>query len=354
MKVYPPGDLLKEELEERGLTQVDFAAILGRPAQTVNEILGGKKAITPEMAHLIGEALGTSPEFWMNLESQYRLWKARKDVRVDAVAHRARLFQKVPVQELVRRGYLPKTRDLIALETATCELLGISSLDDQPAWPAQLRRSKARDVSEPALNAWLALARRAAVKVRTHKFDRDKLRERAPHLVRLSESASVSDVFQELRSLGVRAVYVPHLQRTYVDGAAAWLDDAPVLVVSLRYRRIDNFWFTLMHEVGHLLLHGSGRRPFVDEHLVDSKERAAASTQEEREADRRAMDWLIPANAFEQWTQAKAQFSAAQVTAFAEELGIHPGIVVGRLHHTRKLPYTHLRGFLEPVQLGSL
>src|SRR3989337_1815298 len=97
-QVFPPGEILREELEAREWSQVDLAEILGRPPKLVNEIIAGKRAITPETAQGLADALGTSPELWMNLEAQYQLYKAR---RTDpSVVRRAELFAVAPVKEM--------------------------------------------------------------------------------------------------------------------------------------------------------------------------------------------------------------------------------------------------------------
>src|SRR5436853_3101586 len=104
-EVFPPGDFLQEELEERGWTQTDLAAILDRPPRLVNEIIAGKRAITPETARGLAAAFGSSPEYWMNLESSYQLWRAGDD-QGDAVARRARLYELAPIGDLERRGWI--------------------------------------------------------------------------------------------------------------------------------------------------------------------------------------------------------------------------------------------------------
>src|SRR5687767_4568896 len=113
-EVFPPGDRLKEELEARGWTQGDLADILGRPPRLVSEIITGKRAITPETAHGLSHALGTSAELWMNLESQYQL--ARISLGGDAVERRARIYGQFPVKEMQKRGWLKPVGSLDAIE----------------------------------------------------------------------------------------------------------------------------------------------------------------------------------------------------------------------------------------------
>lgn len=352
-EVFPPGDLLREELAERRINQADFAAIVDRPVQAVNEILAGKKAITPEMAHLIAEALGTSPEFWMNLESRYRLWRARKTA-VEDVSRRARLYEKAPVKELLRRRWLTGGNDLTRLEDAVCRLLEIPSLEEDPVWRPYLRRSLSRPANEAALLCWVARGRQLARKAKAGRFSAQKLEAAVPNLVELSAAGNETQLLQVLLDLGVRSVLVPHLTGTHVDGAATWLSPTePVVLLSLRYKRVDNFWFTLLHELAHLLRHKDhGEASFVDEWLGDvSPEGDDHSQALEREANELANSWLIPADRLSSWFRSRHHYSKADIESFASELGVHPGIVVGRLHYLRKLPYTHLRRMLEPVKV---
>src|SRR5688500_12553021 len=126
-EAFPPGEFLKDELDERGWTQEEFAGIIGKPTTLVNQIVLGKRAITPEAADLIGAALGTDPQFWLNLDSAYRLWLSRQgtDVQVlDRVAHRARLRRRFAVREITKRGWIPKTEDPVELERRLLDFSG--------------------------------------------------------------------------------------------------------------------------------------------------------------------------------------------------------------------------------------
>src|SRR5687767_14277918 len=95
-EVFPPGDFLKEELDERGWSQQELADILDRPPRLISEIIGGKRAITPETAIGLSEAFDTSADYWMNLESQYQLSKVK--VETDTIQRKARLYEAFPVR----------------------------------------------------------------------------------------------------------------------------------------------------------------------------------------------------------------------------------------------------------------
>ncbi len=101
--VLPPGDFIREEIEARGWTQSDLATILGRPLTAVNQIITGRRAVTPETAKSRAEAFGTSPEFWMNLETQYQLSRAVGPE--GAVRARARSFEKEPRKDAKGREW---------------------------------------------------------------------------------------------------------------------------------------------------------------------------------------------------------------------------------------------------------
>src|SRR5262245_25704421 len=127
--VPSPGRILENALEQRGWTQRDLADITGRPIQVVNEIIRGTKQITPETAIELAAALGTTPQVWTNLETNYRVWKARQaqETHEQQIARRSRLYALLPIAELLRRKWLPKTKDLDELEHAVCSFLGIES-----------------------------------------------------------------------------------------------------------------------------------------------------------------------------------------------------------------------------------
>jgi HTH-type transcriptional regulator/antitoxin HigA len=133
-EAFPPGDYLREELAERGWAEGEFAEIIGRPVQAVSEIVNGKKDITPETALAISAALGTSAEFWLNLQSAYRLHQVRtSDIpKIRPVERRALLRSLVPVRELQKRGWLPETSDTDQLEAAVCGLLRINDIGESP------------------------------------------------------------------------------------------------------------------------------------------------------------------------------------------------------------------------------
>ena len=161
-EVFPPGEFIREEIEERGWTQEDLAEILGRPLRLVNEIIMGKRGITPETANGIAAAFGTSPQFWMNLESMYRLSQARtRDT--NSVERRARLYSLGPIKEMIKRHWLEPSENINILEQHFMEFIRADTLDIAPTFYAHAaRKSTPYHTETPAQTVWLYRTRQIA------------------------------------------------------------------------------------------------------------------------------------------------------------------------------------------------
>lgn len=338
-----PGRILAREIEARGWTQKDMATIMGRPVQAINEIIKGIKQITPETALALADALGTSAEFWINLEANYRLNLARREQSASEVARKSRLYSLLPIAELQRRGWITSTASIDELEQAVCQFLDIRSLDETPALSANFRQTRE---STPELNAqiaWLARVRQLAETQEVADFDREKLRRSFPDILALS--VRVEDIAKLpglLASLGIHFVAVQHLPKTYIDGATFMLCDNPVVAISLRYDRIDCYWFTLIHELVHIVEGHQGLR-------VDNLDKPDEIDAEEQAANKLAGDWLIPSDKYSAFIEStRPNFGYSAIELFANSIGRHPGIISGRLQRDKIIGYDRRR-FLEKV-----
>jgi HTH-type transcriptional regulator/antitoxin HigA len=335
---------LRRELEARGWSQQDLARIIGRPSQVVNQIVLGKKQITPETAIELAQALGTSAEFWTNLEAAYRLQLAASQEPDDSIARRSRLYAIAPVRELVKRGWVEEATDEKVLERNLLAFLNLKDCDQPLPQAANFRCSPARTPDQRGLYAWTRRAEILAAGQTPHVYDRAQLEAGIPDILELARSPeSVRDVPETLLALGVRCVIVPRLERTYADGAALRATEQPTVALTLRLDRVDNFWFTLMHELAHLVLGHEGS--FIDE----TGEADCVLDSREKGADRLASDWLVPRRPYRAFLTGRSRFPLEAVTAFAASIGRHPGIVVGRLHFEGRLNYKYLRGTLIKV-----
>lgn len=342
----PPGELLIETLEVLGLRQVDAARRMGRPAQAINEIVKGKKEITAETALQFERVLGVPAHVWLGLEATYRQALARRaDIR--RLARDATRAAAFPYAAMARLGWLEKTRETSARIEQLLRFFGVGSLARVPAVAAEAAYRVARAChsapqrpSAPALAAWFRKGEIEAATIQTARFSGARLRETLPVIRALTASAEEgwADTLRDrLARCGVALVVVPHLPGTRAHGATRWLTPRKALVqMSLRGRWADIFWFSLFHELGHLLLHG--RTPL----FVEWND--AAHDGRENEADAFARDHLITPKEWAAFLGAHPRPSTRTTEAFARRLGIAAGIVVGRLHHEEHLPHSDLNG----------
>lgn len=355
-EVFPPGEFLKEELEARNWSQTEFAEIIGRPVRLINEIIAGKKSVTPETASQIAASLGTSAELWMNLESTYQLSRVRKDD--SAIQRKGRLHSRFPVREMIKRGWIEGSADIATLERSVSRFFCLNSLDDSPRLAHAAKKTSYENVSMLQWT-WLYRVKQIAESFVVRKYKRDALIASLPKLKALqSAPEELRNVAKILGDAGVRFVLVETLPSSKIDGACMWLkDDQPVIALSARLDRIDNFWFVLRHEIEHLLQHhGKDAELMIDEDLsgLDSD---SASQVEETVANHAAADFAVSdAELLGYMTRVNPYFfSEERVLGFAGRLGVHPGIVVGRLQKRLEksgntAPYKFLRNYLVRVR----
>lgn len=354
-EVFPPGEFLKDELEERGWSQEDLAAILGRPPRTVNEIIHAKRAITAETAQGLGEAFGVDPQYWLNLESAYRLSKAPQPD--SGVAKRAELYAKAPIKELLRRRWIEKTEDANELEARLLRFCGISSLDEQPKlWPHAARKSSSYSGVTPAQWAWLCRARGLAQSIAAPPYQEARLDELVQRLrALLGAPDKVVHVANVMREFGIRLIIVEPLAKSKLDGACFWLDESsPVIALSIRFDRIDAFWFTLFHELAHVKAKDGLENSSIplDTDLVGQGAIPSEDKSEsERRADHFAANAIIARAELSRFVAcAQPQISKEKIRGFAHSHGVHPGLIVGQLQHLGALHYSHSREMLEKIR----
>lgn len=332
-EVFPPGEFLKEELEARNWTQIEFAEIIGKDTRLVYEIIGGKRAITPETAMLFSEALGTSPELWMNLESQYQLSKVRAPR--DAVARRAKVHSLFPVRDMIKRGWIEATDSIDALEKQLARFFNVSSIEEEPTFCHAAKKTNYESTSSQQL-AWLFRAHRIASTMVVGAYSEKKLRAALSDLsALLSAPEEARHVAKILADCGVRFVVVESLPGAKIDGACFWLDkNSPVIAMTIIRDRIDNFWFVLRHEIEHILEKHRKDGFIIDENVGEETSPNSSESEEEKVANAAGADFCVPKDKFTGFVaRVSPLFSEERVVAFAKTLGIHPGLVVGQIQH---------------------
>lgn len=344
-----PGDFIRKELESRGWTQTDLAQILDRPLPTVNRILLGKHAIMPDMAIALGMAFGTNADIWMQREATYRLSLAESPD--DSVRRRARMFELAPIKEMQRRQWIATTDDPEVLEHELCRFFGIVTLDDEPGVLVATRRSKGNVQMTPQQLVWCCRARQLANALKVGQFNPVHLDKCADELRTLAGYPNEArKVATTLAKYGIRFLVIEPLQNSKIDGAACWLSPTePVIAVSIRYDRIDAFWFTLMHEFMHIKF---GDALSVDADLAGEDQVLSASKPDiEQRADRFASELLVPQKMLDSFvTRVSPLYSKARINQFAHRMQIHPGIIVGQLHYRGEIGFRANREMLVKVR----
>ena len=256
-----PGETIKDELEARNWTQSDLAEITSMSLKNINHLLNSKIAISIEMAKLLSKAFGQSPKFWLNLDINYRCRLEEETQKEKEAEIKAKIYELMPIGEMVRKGWFKKPVDTKSLVDQVKKFWGIETLEksflDERSLPA-FRTSEAFNDRFDVNNSkiWHKMAENCAQKIKVERFNKKKVREIAETLHSFTvHDNGVKKVIEALNKSGVKFLVLSHLKKTYLDGAAFVHEKNPVIVYTMRYDRIDNFYFVLAHELAHLILH---------------------------------------------------------------------------------------------------
>ena len=324
-----PGVFILEEMEERGWLNRDLAYILGVPESTVSAIVNSKRGISAEMAKALGDAFDVSPEFFTNLQNAYEL--ARANAPDPAIAKRGRVQAEYPLREMIKRGWLVDgTPDL--LETQIAAFFEVRTLDDVPHLAHAARRSNHYYEDIPAAQlAWLFRVRQIANTMVTPRYAPSRLAVAAEEIKLLrKDQEEIRHIPRILNECGVRFVVVEGLPGEKIDGVCFWLNKhSPVIGMSLRLDRIDNFWFVLRHEIAHVL-HKHGQDAEIIDVEIDKM--LSDINEEEQIANSEAADFCVPQEQMRSFFDRKNPFFSERDTlAFAQRMNVHPGLVVGQI-----------------------
>lgn len=343
---FHPGEFIKEELEERDWSQIELSEILGRDKRLVNELVLGKRSITPETAKALAEAFGTSAELWMNLESAYQLGRSKSADNV--ISRRSRLYQLAPIKEMVKRHWIEWSDNIDVLETSVMSYFGASTLKKPFAFKHASRKSAKE--TNPSHIAWVNKAKQLARAVSVKRYSERSFNECLNKLKALTNDVNeVRRIPKILADAGIRLVIIEHLPKTKIDGATLWLDvKSPVIALSLRYDRIDNFWHTLMHELRHVKNKDGLDNPIIDIDIMGNKEEKSVY---EKRIDLWASHTLIDKDELKDFIiRVGPLYGTKKIINFAKRIKVHPGIVVGQLHNKEEIHWSKQRRMLVKIR----
>ena len=332
--VFHPGEVLKEKLQELGLGIKEFAVRTGKPEQTISNVLNEKSSITPEMAVLFEAVTQIPASFWQNKQARYDEYLA-KQKRAQALASATEWAKKFPYAKMASAGWVTATRKPIEKAEQLLSFFGIAVKE---AWDeyffnkrlaAHFRISLHGTKDPYALSAWIRQGERLASQQEVPAYDAKKLKKALP-LIKSIMTTGAPDFWQQvvvvLNSVGVKVVCVPCLPKVSASGVSRWINNSPIIQVSDRMKRYDIFWFSLWHEIGHILKHGT---KYISVENVEYDDR---DMEVENEANAFAAEWIF-AEEEEQQFVALGDFSRSVIIRFAAQVHTHPSLIAGRLVH---------------------
>ena len=329
----PPGATVREQLENRSMSQKEFAQRMGMSEKHISHLINGKVELTHEVALRLESVLGIPAKFWNNMEALYREQEARVLEEL-ALEHDESIAMKMPYTKCAELGWLEKTRNRSEKVYNLRRFFEVANLGilDNLQLPGIAYRVAGSNVSKDYAQAmWAQKARIEARSVKTSAINIEYLIEIIPQIRALttkdpSEFCEVLGLL--LPKCGIALVFLPHIDGSFIHGATFVDGNHIVLGLTVRGKYADKFWFSLFHELGHII-HG---------HIMNPLDEADVR---ETEADTYAMNTLIPVDKYEAFI-ARRGFNKSDIEYFSKIIDIAPGIVLGRLQKENYVPYNQL------------
>ncbi|MFZ2632839.1 MAG: ImmA/IrrE family metallo-endopeptidase [Desulfosalsimonadaceae bacterium] len=320
-----PGETLKETMESLDMGQKELAVRTGLTVQTLNRVMKGDQPISYETANKLELATGVPARFWNNLEAQYREQlakiKERKQLESDLD-----WLKTIPTSELIQRKAIEPAKDSIQLLRETLKFYGVSSVRAykelwmEPAVAA--RRSQCFETCPGPASAWIRMGQIQAHQIHCQSYDKSRFKKALDAIRQMTlkdPEAFIPEMAWLCADAGVAVVFVPEMKKVPWHGATQWLSASKAMILlNLRGKMEDQFWFSFFHEAGHVLNDGK-----KDIYINDG----SSDNPHERKADEFAAEILIPKN---RNAEIAAFRSKVQVVDLANELNLSPGIVAGR------------------------
>ena len=339
-----PGDTIAQVLYSKKISIRKFANLIGTELTDTRKLLSGEYEIDDSLAVKLSQNLGASTEFWLNREKTYRNDLVRLK---NAEIEKKRWIDSLPVRDMVKFGWIEPVKNLHRKVDVCLSYFGISSIDE---WYSKynyklsrtaFRTSRSYDSSAESIVTWLRQGDIVSQERTIAPWNKEKLQDSIHEIRTLTRSTEPTIFIPKLQSIfsecGVALVILPTPIRCGASGATFFNENNnPIMLLSFRYMADDQFWFTLFHEVGHLLLHGQDRLFIEGDGFI--------TEEEEEEANKFSEDILIPQEYKKEFLNLNAK-EWRRIPRFAKKLGISPGIVVGQMQHYQLLDKRYLNKF---------
>ncbi len=359
MEYKTPGQLIEGLLKERGWTQRVLAIVLGVDETGVNRLVADKRPVDATMALALEEVFQVPAERFLELQRTYDLAMARITARPDpARATRARLYGDLPVSDMIKRGWVvaKDVRDK-AVEPELLRFFGTNRLEDIEILPHAAKKTQVSEPATPAQIAWLYRVKRIASEMLVGRFSQQNAEALVPRLKQLLVSPEgVRKVPRIFAEAGIRFLIVETLPGAKIDGVCFWLNDrSPVVALTTRFDRIDNFWFVLRHELEHVLReHGKDKAGFMLDAELDAGANDSTLPDDEQVANDAAAEFCVPKKMMDAFYVRKYPFfHDRDILAFAKMINVHPGLIAGQIRR-RTNRYDRFGNYLVKVRNSVL
>lgn len=318
----PPGATIKEQLENRGMTQKEFADRMGMTPKHICNLIAGEVRLTPSVALRLESVLGISAEYWNRLETIYQ----EKIVRAEeenAMDEDAELIKNFPYGEMKKLKWVLDTNvaaDKVISLRNFFEVFRLNCLNERLIPGIAYRKLSVTEKSDIASICWAQKAKLEARRIETKDINIAKLKELIPdfrEMTCLSPSVFCPKLIETLASCGVAVVFLPHIKGSFLQGATFYDGKKIVMGLTVRGKDADKFWFSFFHELAHIVYGHIGKMD-------------GATLDDEKLADEFARNTLIPEKDFTHFVD-NCYISRPTIVSFAKQMKVDPGIVVGRL-----------------------
>lgn len=340
LMAFHPGYYVSEIIEDMGISQAEFAGRMGTTAKTLSTLINGQINLSNDLARKLSAMLGTSVDVWLDLQKGFDLKLIEMDMAKD-MDNQVHIARQIDYTFFEKVASLPKAKNIYEKIAYLCKYFMISNLNilTQPDFLVNFRTGISNFQAKNAINsrAWIQTAINYSRSIETEPFDANKLKEYLPE-IRSMTIQKPEEFLPRLKEIfaqcGVAFVLLPHLKNSGVNGAVKWVDTGRVvLAMNDRGAYADKFWFSLFHEIKHVLQQKM-KRMFINCSECDMTD---LHSDLETEADTFASNYLIPPSELKKLEQLSYP-SDEDIRLFAESIGIHPGIVAGRLQHDKRIP----------------
>ncbi|MET4337045.1 MULTISPECIES: helix-turn-helix domain-containing protein [unclassified Bradyrhizobium] len=336
-----PGHLLEYLLREKGWSQRLLAVVLGMDETGVNRIVANKRPIDAPLALTLEEVFHVPAERFLDLQKSYDLALARIEVKPDPErATRARLYGDLPVSDMIKRGWI-KAKDIRdpLVRPELMRFFQANRIEDIEILPHAAKKTNVNTTATPAQLAWLYRVKQIASGMLVARYAPSSAASAIAKLKPLLSAAEEArKVPRVLGEHGIRFLIVEALPSSKIDGVCFWLNEiSPVVALTMRFDRIDNFWFVLRHELEHVhQRHGVDTTTTMLDAELEGERAGTGSgvDEEERVANEAAADFCVPKKMMDAfYTRKYPMFREDDIIAFSRMIKVHPGLIAGQLRH---------------------